>query len=127
MTTNATTTRSRSDSKSATSHGISRTANRIRPLFIAGPKALFTSRISGKCAAVMLMLCSPSLLFCSILTIPALLFQSPQQNAYFYFDKVLNQDPGRWFVLGLAAVCAIFSLVIPATMPKPEQPEVSYY
>jgi len=127
MTTNVPTNRFRTDSSNATSHGISRAANRLQPLFIAGPKALFTSRISGKCAAVMLMLCSPSLLFCSILTIPALLFQSPQQNAYFYFDKVLNQDPNRWFVLGLATVCAILSLVIPATMPKPELPKDSCY
>jgi hypothetical protein len=67
----------------------------------------------------MMAMCAPSLLCCSILTIPALLFQSPQQHAYYYFSKVLNEDPTRWMVLLLAGVCAILSLAIPATMPAP--------
>jgi hypothetical protein len=67
----------------------------------------------------MVALCAPSLLCSSILTIPALLFQSPQQHAYFYFSKVINEDPTRWLALLLAAGCAIFSLAIPAIMPAP--------
>lgn len=86
--------------------------------FICGPKLLLTSRISGKCAAIMTMMCIPSLFCCFILTIPGFIFQSPQQNAYYYFSKVLNEDPARWIVLLLAGTCTLMSLAIPATMSE---------
>jgi hypothetical protein len=87
--------------------------------FHYGPRQLLTSRISAKCAVTMMTMCAPSLLCCSLLTIPALLFQSPQQQAYFHFSRVLNEDPMRWIVLVLAGVCSILSLAMPATMPAP--------
>jgi hypothetical protein len=89
----------------------------LKDTFICGPRVLFTSRIDGKCAAAMAMMCSPALLFALIHTIPAILFQSPQQNAYFYFSGMLEQDSSRWYVLVAAGVCAILSLSMPATMP----------
>jgi hypothetical protein len=113
--------------KSTASHGHLRLITMLRLTFITGPKVLITSRISGKCAALMLMLCSPSLLFWSVLTIPAFLFQEPQQNAYYYFSLVLNQDPGRWFVMLLAGTCAVLSLAIPATQPAPPASDGFYY
>ncbi len=91
----------------------------LRLIFIRGPKQLLTARISAKCAAIMVLLCSPSLLFCSILTIPAMIFTSPHQNAYFHFAHVLERDPSRWMVLALAGICAIISMAVPATMPEP--------
>jgi hypothetical protein len=78
---------------------------------------LLTSRISAKCATMMTALCMPSLLFCATLTIPALIFQSPEQQEYFYFSKVLNEDPTRWLALLLAGACALFSLAVPAALP----------
>ena len=68
---------------------------------------------------MMIMLCAPALLFCAMLTIPALLFPSPQQQAYFYFSEVLNHDPSRWIGLILAGVCAIIALAVPATAAQP--------
>jgi len=122
-----TTTRFDGDIQNAASHGLPRPMQLMRLMFIIGPKLLLTSRISGKCAAVMMMLCTPSLLFCSILTIPGLLFQSPQQHAYFYFAKMLDQDPGRWIVLLLAGACALLALAIPATMPAPRRESVNFF
>lgn len=108
--------------KNAVSRGIF-TAKGIKRLlrlaFISGPWLLFTSRLSVKSASLMILLCAPALLFCSMLTIPAMLFQSPQQHAYFYFAKVLDQDPTRWIILGLAAVCAVMALAVPAAAAKP--------
>lgn len=91
----------------------------LRLTFVRGPKHLLTSRISAKCAAIMVAMCSPSLLFCGLLTIPAMIFTSPHQNAYFQFSQVLERDPTRWFVLLLAGSCAIMSLAVPATLPEP--------
>ena len=112
--------------KNAVNRGLPHAKRLLRLTLISGPMVLFTSRISGKCAAIMMMMCAPSLLCCSILTIPALLFQSPQQNAYFHFSKVLEQDPIRWLALLLAGTCAILSLIVPATMPAPPRDTISY-
>ena len=94
----------------------------LQLVFIRGPKVLFTSQITGLCGALMIMLCSPSLLYCAMLTIPGAVFNSPEQNAYFYFSKILNEDPGRWIVLVVAAACTLFALALPATMPEKPMP-----
>lgn len=107
----------------AASHGLPHVMQLFFFSLISGPKQLLTSRISTRCAAMMMLLCSPALLFCAILTIPGLLFQSPQQNAYFYFSRVLEQDPGRWLVLMLAGFCTVLSLAVPATVPGPGRAE----
>lgn len=108
--------------KNAVSRGIF-TAKGIKRLlrltFISGPWLLFTSRLSINSALLMILLCAPALLFSAMLTIPALLFQSPQQHAYYYFAKVLDQDPTRWIILALATVCAVIALAVPAATAKP--------
>jgi len=102
--------------------GFRRVMHYLKLTFFSGPKVLLTSQISIKCAASMIIMCLPALLFCTILTIPALVFQSPQQNAYFYFSGILNEDPTRWIVLVLTALCVILSLALPATMARPRSP-----
>jgi hypothetical protein len=91
----------------------------LRSIFFHGPKQLITSRISAKCAGFMAALCAPSLLCSFLLTIPALLFRSPEQHAYFYFSQMINEDPTKWLVVVLATACAFLSLAVPAFMPPP--------
>lgn len=106
------------------SRGLPHVIHTLRLTFIIGPKKLLTSRISVKCAAIMVAMCAPSILFCAILTIPAMIFQSPQQNAYFQFSEVLESDSSRWFVLVLAGLCSLLSLAVPATMPAPKETDL---
>ena len=94
-------------------------ARMLRLTFISGPRLLLTTRLSAKNASLMILLCAPALLFCSMLIIPALLFQSPQQQAYFYFAQMLNHDPIRWVILAFAGVFAVMALAVPAMIPKP--------
>ena len=101
--------------------GILRVPGVLKLALISGPKVLLTSQISVKCAAAMILMCMPALLLCAILTVPALLFESPQQNAYFYFAKVMEQDSTRWIVLLLTGLCVLLSLALPATMKTPRQ------
>lgn len=93
-------------------------ARLLRLTFIRGPRLLLTSQLSAKDASLMILLCAPALLFCSMLTFPAMIFQSPQQQAYFYFAQILNQDPARWIILAFAGVCAVMALAVPAMIPK---------
>ncbi|MCX6877962.1 MAG: hypothetical protein NTW21_29725 [Verrucomicrobia bacterium] len=103
----------------AVGHSPIRLMSLLRLIFFSGPKVLVSSQISVKCAVAMVTMCAPALLFCALLTLPALIFQSPQQHAYFYFAKVLDEDPTRWFVLFLSGICVILSLALPATMSAP--------
>ena len=79
---------------------------------------LISSQITGLCATLMIFLCLPSLLYCAMLTVPGLLFRSPEQHAYYYFARILNEDPGRWIILVVATVCTIIAMALPATMPE---------
>lgn len=119
MSTIPTTTTRFSGVKDAISRSLPHVKYYLRLTFVRGPKQLLTARISAKCATVMALMCAPSLLFCSLLTLPAMIFQSPFQNAYFQFSKTLENDPTRWIVLVLTGICAILSLAVPATMPEP--------
>jgi hypothetical protein len=94
-------------------------AKHLATMILLGPQRLLTSRISRKCAALMVFLCSPSLLFAAALTIPALLFQSPNQQAYFYFGQLIQREPMNWLVMPLVAACALSALIMPAALPEP--------
>ena len=124
MSTTLTSTRFR-EKKSAARHGFSSARHYLRLTFISGPKILLTSQISAKCAFIMSLMCAPSLIFCFMLTIPGLIFQSPQQQAYFYFSMVLDEDPYRWIVLALVSICTLMSLAVPATM-REAKPQIRY-
>lgn len=91
----------------------------LRITFISGPFLLFTSRLSIKHAAMMMMLCAPALILVSFLTIPTLLFSSPEQHAYYEFANILTKDPAQWFILPFVALCSMIALAVPATAPKP--------
>lgn len=121
MSTTHTSTRIRRK-KSVTGHGLSCVKYYLWLTFISGPKVLLTSQISGKCAFIMTLMCAPSLLFCFMLTVPELIFQSPHQQAYFYFSMVLNEDPCRWIILIVAGICSLMSLAVPVTMRDPNSP-----
>ncbi len=70
----------------------------------------------------MVLMCLPALLFCAMLTIPGWVFQSPDQQAYYQFSRVLNQDPTRWFVLTFVFVCALVSLAVPGALRETDPP-----
>lgn len=103
----------------ATSHSPRRVFHLLKLVFISGPWVLLTSQISVKCATVMMIMCAPALFFSAMLTVPALVFKSPQQNAYYHFARVLEEDPTRWIALLLTGLCVLLSLALPATMAKP--------
>lgn len=91
----------------------------LRLTFISGPRLLFTSRLSAKSASLMILLSIPALLLTLLLTIPPLLFNSPEQHAYYEFANAINHDPTYLIILAFAALCTIISLAIPATEPTP--------
>lgn len=108
--------------KASRRRGLSLLFHGLVLVFLKGPKVLITSQISGLCGALMILACVPSLLYCAMLTIPGVVFNSPEQQAYFYFSKMLNNDPGYWFVLTFTGLCTLFALALPATMAAKPMP-----
>ncbi len=78
------------------------------------PRRMFTSRLSGRNAAILMMLCAPPLLLFAAMNVPALIFESPEQQAYFYFARSLNQELSSSFALWLAGLCLLFAMLLPA-------------
>lgn len=93
--------------ETSTSSGISRLAT-----FTA--RRMFTSTLSGWNATILMMLCAPPLLLFAAMNVPTLIFESPDQQAYFYFARSLNQELASSYALWLAALCLVFAVLIPA-------------
>jgi hypothetical protein len=91
----------------------------MRLTFISGPFLLFTTRLSIKHATIMMLLCAPALLLVFLTTVPALIFNMPEQRAYYEFATILIKDPVQFAVLPLAALCALIALAVPAIAPQP--------
>ena len=104
-------------SRSAGSTPLHVAARLVRLTFISGPWLLLTSRLSAKSAALMTLLCAPALLQTALVTVPAMIFQSPQQHAYFHFARILEQNPVQWPMLALVAACMVIAL--PTTEARP--------
>jgi hypothetical protein len=91
----------------------------LRLTFVSGPRLLFTTRLSIKSASIMILLCAPALFLVLLTTVPSLIFDSPEQRAYYEFANILVKDPVQFAVLPLAALCALIALAVPATAPRP--------
>ncbi len=80
---------------------------------LTGPVRLLKARFTRRNAVCLVALSIPALLVTLLLTLPALLFTTPQHNEYFEFAKQLNQGGERWLALGLSACCSLFAFAIP--------------
>lgn len=76
---------------------------------------MFTSHQDLRSATILTLLCVPPLLLFAAINLPSLVFDSPEQNAYFYFARGLSQDLSNSVSLWMAALC----LVVAVTMPAP--------
>ncbi len=79
-----------------------------------GPRKLLSSQLSARSSSYIMLLCIPAIALFFSTTVPALIFDSPQQEAYFYFAQTLSRDLSNGFTLCVAVVCMILALVVPA-------------
>ncbi len=81
---------------------------------LTGPVRLVKAQFTGRNAICLVALSVPALLVTALLTVPALLFTTPQHYEYFEFAKQLDQGSDRWLALGLSACCSFLAFAIPA-------------
>jgi hypothetical protein len=85
-----------------------------RAAFVTTPRKLFRSKLSNRSSSFMMLLCIPAIALFISATVPEMIFQSPQQEAYFYFARTLSQDLTNGFVLALSVICMMIAFVLPA-------------
>ncbi|MES2657868.1 MAG: hypothetical protein V4689_04575 [Verrucomicrobiota bacterium] len=90
-----------------------------RLTFITGPRKMFTSRMSSRCATYIMLLCLPAIALFLAITLPPIIFQSPDQKAYFYFATTLSRDLSSGYILALSVLCMFVAMALPAAEPDP--------
>jgi len=78
------------------------------------PRRLFTSQPDLRNAIIIMMLCAPALMLFVGTTVPTMVFESPEQQAYFYFASIFSQDLSSNFFFVFAALCMVIALALPA-------------
>jgi hypothetical protein len=111
--------------KSATARRIHPTARldaqllkRIPPLarsiWMAFYRRLMTSRLCRKSAIYIILLCTPALALFLSMTVPTWVFQSPDQEAYYYFAKAFTFGLEKGYLLALSVLCMLLTFAMPA-------------
>ena len=88
-------------------------------VLVSGPRKLLSSQLSPRSSSFIMLLCIPAIAPFVLATVPTMIFQSPEQAAYFYFARTLSLDLCSGFVLALSVLCMIFAFVLPAAEPDP--------
>jgi hypothetical protein len=85
----------------------------FRSWFIDGPRLLLTGRFTQREGAFIVMSALPALLAVALITVPAYLFNSPQQNAFYHFAQCLKADNTSLIPMAFGAVASLFSFRFP--------------
>jgi|SRR5688500_4097282 hypothetical protein len=85
----------------------------FRNWFIDGPRLLLKGKFSRRAAGFMVIAAIPAILAVLFMTVPGLLFPTPQHNAFFYFSKSVTGDVVSFVPLALGVISSIFSLRFP--------------
>jgi hypothetical protein len=99
-----------------------RTGTHFVNRLFTGPIRLFKAQFTSRNAVCLVALSVPALLVTLLLTLPALLFTTPQHYEYFEFAQQLDQGGERWLALGLSACCSLFAFAIPAQGEAEDRP-----
>lgn len=85
-----------------------------RLVMVTGPRKLMRSQLSARSSSFIMLLCIPAIVLFVLATVPTMIFQSPEQAAYFHFARTLSHDLSSGFVLALSVLCMIVAFVLPA-------------
>jgi hypothetical protein len=81
--------------------------------FIDGPRLLLTGRFSHREAAFIAISALPALLALGFIMLPAYLFDSPQQNAFYHFGQSLKGDNTSLIPMAFGVISSLFSFRFP--------------
>lgn len=81
--------------------------------FVEGPRLLLKGNFTRRAAGFMIAAATPAILTGMVLTIPALLFHTPEHNAYFHFARIIQDESASLLPVVLGTISSIFSFRLP--------------
>jgi hypothetical protein len=81
--------------------------------FVRGPRLVLTGRFSRRAAGFMIASALPAILATLFLTIPGLLFHTPEHHAFFHFAKTLESDGTSMLPVFLGTLSSLCSFRFP--------------
>lgn len=85
----------------------------FRAWLIDGPRMLFKGRFTRRAGAFMIASALPSILTALFLTLPGLLFHTPEHHAFFHFAKTLEGDGASLLPILLGSLCSLCGFRLP--------------
>lgn len=85
----------------------------FRDWFIDGPRMLLKGRFTRRAGAFMIASALPSILTALFLTVPGLLFHTPEHHAFFHFAKTLEGDGASLLPILLGSLSSLFGFRLP--------------
>lgn len=85
----------------------------FRDWFVEGPKLMLKGCFSRRAAGFMIVSAAPAILTGLFLTVPGILFHTPEHNAYFHFARIVEGDAPSIIPVILGTISSIFSFRFP--------------
>lgn len=85
----------------------------FRNWFIDGPKLLLKGKFSRRAGFFLTVGAMPAFMAAALLTIPDILFPTPQHNAFFHFARAVSGDVASLIPVGIGVIASLFSFRLP--------------
>ncbi len=85
----------------------------FRNWFINGPKLLLKGEFSRRAGIFMVIAAIPAIAVALFLTLPGMLFPTPQHNQFFHFANVISRDAITMVPVAIGVLSTIFCLRLP--------------
>jgi hypothetical protein len=94
-------------------HGEEGQKDFFRNWFITGPKLLLKGKFSRRAGVFISIAAVPAIAVALFLTLPGILFPTPQHNQFFHFAKVISGDAATLIPVAIGILSSIFCLRLP--------------
>jgi hypothetical protein len=85
----------------------------FREWFVEGPRLLLAGCFSRRAAGFMIAAASPAILAALFLTVPGLLFHTPEHNQFFHFARIIESEAASALPVILGMISSICSFRLP--------------
>jgi hypothetical protein len=85
----------------------------FRNWFIDGPRLLLKGKFSRREGLFLAIGAMPALMAAAYLTLPDILFPTPQHHAFFHFARAVSSDIASLIPVGIGVLASLFSFRLP--------------
>ncbi len=85
----------------------------FRSWFIDGPRLLMKGKFSRRSAVFIAVAAVPAIAAALFMTLPGILFPTPQHHEFFHFAKVITKDAATLIPVSIGVISTLFCLRLP--------------